>query len=103
MDCADHCICGDGDTDGAGSNLLYVGVLDKEKRAVRPAFFATKRNICFLAKVSLSTLEIVVVLDIECRGTHVASLVASLQPALTLLARAVGERLWGGSALCLLL
>ena len=30
MDCADHCICGDGDTDGAGSDLLYVGVLDKK-------------------------------------------------------------------------
>jgi hypothetical protein len=30
VDCADHCICGDGDTDGAGSNLLYVGVLDKK-------------------------------------------------------------------------
>ena len=30
MDCADDCICGDGDTDGAGSDLLYVGVLDKK-------------------------------------------------------------------------
>ena len=29
MDCADHRICGDGDTDGAGSNLLH-GVLDKK-------------------------------------------------------------------------
>ena len=30
MDCADHCICGDGDTDGAGSDLVHVGVLDEK-------------------------------------------------------------------------
>ena len=30
MDCADHCICGDGDTDRAGSDLMYVGVLDEK-------------------------------------------------------------------------
>ena len=29
MDCADHCICGDGDTDGDGNDLLY-GVLDEK-------------------------------------------------------------------------
>ena len=29
MDCADHCICGDGDTDGAGSDLLQRGTNQK--------------------------------------------------------------------------
>ena len=30
MDCADHCICGDGDTDGAGNRILHR-VLNKEE------------------------------------------------------------------------
>ena len=36
---------------------LYVGI-DKEKRAARPAFFATKRNIVFSCKsVSLDVRD----------------------------------------------
>ena len=37
MDCADHCICGDGDTDRAGSNLLH-GVLDNEEAEAKTDF-----------------------------------------------------------------
>ena len=32
MDCADHSICGDGDSDGDGNRILYR-VLNKKKRS----------------------------------------------------------------------
>ena len=56
MDCADHCICGDGDTDGAGSNLLYVGVLDKKsvlEIKLQDALLSADRRNILLFNVSL--------------------------------------------------
>jgi hypothetical protein len=56
VDCADHRICGDGDSDRAGSDLLYVGVLDK--RSVlefdfQDALLSVDRRNILLFNVSL--------------------------------------------------
>ena len=54
MDCADHRICGDGDTDGAGNDLMH-GVLDKKSvLEIFPERFELidEINILFLKNVA---------------------------------------------------